>query len=276
LTDLRRLAIQFLQDLILSRGSTKPTCRLRERPGSRVYAGSWQSKGHIESQESPEEAALREAYEEAGIRGVVIGAIGGPLEFDSKSEREIVQYFLIYARSDCTSSEGHDPTWFPVSEAVKHLTHEDSRILLTSVESEITLWTNKRVNGSDRDGFTQLMLAQFAHIGDSLLRSEESGETRVAFFLTFAGGVGTAVGFLAGNGGPLQNQGRLHETINYGGVVRDRLSRSALESTERAHERPYIPTHRSASTSDHPGSGTYTYDFRQIPISWPRAEESQR
>ncbi len=175
--------------------------RARKSPEDWIFP-----KGHIESGESPEETALREANEETGIRGVVIGAVGARLEFESGGESVSVQYFLIYARTDGVSSEGRDKRWCSLPEALKLLTHRDAQALLASVESEINWWTTSHERSPDNP-FTDLILAEFNHLGESLLRNEEGGEKRVAFFLTFAGGVGTAVGFLTGKDGPLNHQG---------------------------------------------------------------------
>jgi 8-oxo-dGTP pyrophosphatase MutT (NUDIX family) len=189
-------------------GSRVLLVRAKKSPDAWIFP-----KGHVEFGESPEDTALREACEETGIRGVVIGAVGAPLEFVSGDEPVSVQYYLIYARSDCGSPEGRETQWCSFSEALQKLTHNDARALLASVESDITWWTTPRVSRPDVDTFTQLMVAEFNHIGESLLRNEESGEKRVAFFLTFAGGVGTAVGFLAGKDGPLHDQSQVLVTV---------------------------------------------------------------
>lgn len=173
--------------------------RAKKSPNSWIFP-----KGHIESDESPEDAALREAFEETGARGVVVDAIGGPLEFMSGDEAVAVQYYLVYARSARASPEGREVQWCSISEAKQYLTHEDSQRLLESVGPEIAWWTGNRESRSEGEAFTQLMLAEFAHASESLLQNEESGEKRVAFFLTFAGAVGAAVGFLVGKDGPLQ------------------------------------------------------------------------
>ena len=62
-------------------------------------------KGHIERDETPEAAALREAGEEAGIDGDVLRAIGRPLEFTSGDEPVRVQY-LPYPRNGGRSGRG--------------------------------------------------------------------------------------------------------------------------------------------------------------------------
>ena len=178
--------------------------RAKKSPESWIFP-----KGHREGNESPEETALREAYEEAGIRGVVIGAAGIPLEFLSGDEAVSVQYYLVYARSAVASPEGRTVKWCSLSEAKELLTHKDSQQLLESVSSEIQWWAGIRPPRSETDPFTQLMLGEFEHAGESLIRNEESGERRVAFFVTFAGGAATAVGFLVGKDGPLQNYSHL-------------------------------------------------------------------
>jgi 8-oxo-dGTP pyrophosphatase MutT (NUDIX family) len=75
-------------------GSSILLVRAKKSPNAWIFP-----KGHIETGESPEDAALREAYEETGIRGVVVGAIGAPLEFTSGAEQVLVQYYLVFARS---------------------------------------------------------------------------------------------------------------------------------------------------------------------------------
>ncbi len=49
-------------------------------------------KGHLERGESMAAAALREAHEETGIDGVVVGLAGLPLAFRSKGENVSVEY----------------------------------------------------------------------------------------------------------------------------------------------------------------------------------------
>jgi 8-oxo-dGTP pyrophosphatase MutT (NUDIX family) len=187
-----------------AQGSQILLVRAKKSPDSWIFP-----KGHREGDESPEDAALREAFEEAGIRGVVIGAVGGPLEFMSGAEPVSVQYYLIYARSALASPEGRLVQWCSTSEAKQLLTHKDAQQLLESLDAEIAWWTSTHDSRAERDPFAQLMLAEFEHAGESLLRNEESGEKRVTFFLTFAGAVGAAVGFLVGKDGPLQDHSRL-------------------------------------------------------------------
>jgi ADP-ribose pyrophosphatase YjhB (NUDIX family) len=61
-------------------------------------------KGHIEEGESPEEAALRELREEAGVEGSLLSRVGSSA-FVSDTERVDVTYYLIAAGN----SDGFPP-----------------------------------------------------------------------------------------------------------------------------------------------------------------------
>jgi ADP-ribose pyrophosphatase YjhB (NUDIX family) len=177
--------------------------RAKESPNAWLFPSS-----HIGTDESPEDAALRVASKEAGIRGVVLGAIGAPLESKSGPKRALVQHYLIFARSHGRPTGEQAGQWCSFSVALERLPHDDAERLL-SVRSYIERWTLPEKRQSDSAPFFQLLLADFEHLGTSLLHNEESGEKRVAFYLTFAGGVGTAVGFLGGTEGPLHDHSRV-------------------------------------------------------------------
>ncbi len=56
----------------------------------------------------------------------------------------------------------------------------------------------------DRAAFRELLLAEYEHTADSLLRNEEDGEKRVTFFMTLAGAAGAALAFLLGDDADLR------------------------------------------------------------------------
>ena len=77
-------------------------------------------KGHVETGESPEEAATREAKEEAGVIGKVrakpITEYSFPLQSAGRSsEKERVVAFLL----EVTKEQAREPTWFKPQEAKK-------------------------------------------------------------------------------------------------------------------------------------------------------------
>jgi 8-oxo-dGTP pyrophosphatase MutT (NUDIX family) len=88
-------------------------------------------KGHIEPGESVEEAAAREAHEEAGVRGTVIARIGS-LSYRFGPDTYVVQYVLLGTDERGYPREGRRLAWCRYEEALQRLTFEDTRALLTS------------------------------------------------------------------------------------------------------------------------------------------------
>ena len=84
-------------------------------------------KGHIDGDESPEETAARETWEEAGVTGQLGARVGNPLEFESGRELVSVQYFVMRATSDEPSPEGREKRWLSVEDALDALIYESSR-----------------------------------------------------------------------------------------------------------------------------------------------------
>jgi 8-oxo-dGTP pyrophosphatase MutT (NUDIX family) len=104
----------------------------------RTHEGRWQlPKGWIEADETPEQAAAREAREEAGVESEIVA----PLEtitywYVSNYEAEparihkFVHFFL--ARATGGSVDDHDDEvlearWFAIDEAERTLSHRDER-----------------------------------------------------------------------------------------------------------------------------------------------------
>ena len=105
--------------------------RSKKDPSIWVYP-----KGHIEPGETAVETAVRETYEESGVRGESLGPIGAPLEFQSGHEPVRVQYFLIRPTSEVDSPEGREKGWFTLDEARQRLAFENARALLKLVPND--------------------------------------------------------------------------------------------------------------------------------------------
>ncbi len=89
-------------------------------------------KGHIEAAETPEQAALRELQEEAGVIGEIVQPIGTS-EFQSGDEYVQVSYFL--TRAVETGQVAERPVrWYPLSKAREIVTFDDARRHLDTVE----------------------------------------------------------------------------------------------------------------------------------------------
>ena len=86
-------------------------------------------KGHIDAGELPEDAALRELHEEAGVQGRLIGRLGST-RFQSGAEDVSVTYYLVDALNDGESKEGRRLRWLPLKLAQAELSFEDTRKLL--------------------------------------------------------------------------------------------------------------------------------------------------
>ena len=86
-------------------------------------------KGHIESGETPEAAAVREVEEEAGVIATVSEPIG-TLEFRNARGMVRAQFYLMKFVSEGPPRENRRRGWFTVEEARQALVYEDSRMLV--------------------------------------------------------------------------------------------------------------------------------------------------
>jgi len=93
-------------------------------------------KGHIESGESPEEAAIREVHEETGIECKIHRALG-VIDFwfmaGGKRIHKTVHHFLfkeVGGRLAPQVTEVDDVQWFPLEKIVEMLAYPDERKLI--------------------------------------------------------------------------------------------------------------------------------------------------
>ncbi len=162
-------------------------------------------KGHIEASERSDAAALREAREETGIIGRLVGPLYPALKFRSGSERVRVQYYSVAALGEGRADERREKRWVGPDAALQLLTHRDARRLLHDAlpgireDAALLAWPGTgNSSEANRDAFTEMLTSEYEHIAESLLRNEEDGEKRVTFFMTLTGAAGTALAFLLG------------------------------------------------------------------------------
>ncbi|MEP6696672.1 MAG: NUDIX hydrolase [Pseudonocardiales bacterium] len=96
-------------------------------------------KGHIESGESAEQAAVREVAEETGITGRVVGTLG-TIDFwfvaESRRVHKTVHHFLMLAEGGELSDEDIEVAevqWVPLQEMGDRLAYHDERELVAKV-----------------------------------------------------------------------------------------------------------------------------------------------
>jgi bis(5'-nucleosidyl)-tetraphosphatase len=106
--------------------------RSRKNPGVWVFP-----KGHLEEGESHADAAIREAEEEAGILGTLVGPVGPTLTFQSGDEPVAVEYYLVHLTVDAPSPEGRQKVWLSPGEALDRLDFQNARELLRAAVREI-------------------------------------------------------------------------------------------------------------------------------------------
>jgi 8-oxo-dGTP pyrophosphatase MutT (NUDIX family) len=102
----------------------------RAADGSKVLA---LPKGHVDPGETPEQAALREVREEAGVEGKLVGPLGEVRYWYQRGGRRVpklVSFFLVdYVAGDVADhdDEVEEARWMPLDEAARSLTYKGER-----------------------------------------------------------------------------------------------------------------------------------------------------
>ena len=100
-------------------------------------------KGHIEKGETPEIAALREALEEAGVVGRLVGP-AGVLEYGFLGAKARVDYFVaLFTREAGPPENGRARRWCALDEALELLSHKSTRKLLRKVWKDLGSMTGR-------------------------------------------------------------------------------------------------------------------------------------
>lgn len=93
-------------------------------------------KGHLEDEETAEQAAIREIAEETGIRGEILGSLGS-IDYwfvaDGRRIHKTVHHFLLRATGGALSDddvEVSEVAWVPFIELTQRLAYPDERTLM--------------------------------------------------------------------------------------------------------------------------------------------------
>ena len=122
---------------IVDKGALILIVRAKKTPGDWIFP-----KGHIEDGETPAEAAVREAREEAGVVGRALRSVG-TLEVDVGDYSVDVEYFLVALEKDSgESDEGRKRKWCTRDEAIDRVDFDESRELIKRA------WARLPANGT--------------------------------------------------------------------------------------------------------------------------------
>jgi 8-oxo-dGTP pyrophosphatase MutT (NUDIX family) len=97
---------------------------------ARRAPGEWVlPKGHVEAGETPEAAAAREVFEEAGVVTKVIQWLGS-VHSTVFGEKQITWFYLLASISEQPALEKRRKRWLTPREAAECLTYAESRALI--------------------------------------------------------------------------------------------------------------------------------------------------
>jgi ADP-ribose pyrophosphatase YjhB (NUDIX family) len=86
-------------------------------------------KGHIESGESPEQTAVREVFEEAGVKARIIEFLTTARQV-VRDKPQRIEFFLMECVTEAPAREGRRIAWLSQDEAVERVTFTETRAVL--------------------------------------------------------------------------------------------------------------------------------------------------
>lgn len=119
---------------------------IREIEGRREYllvrakrSPAWVfPKGHIEGGETPEQGAVREVAEEAGVRAEIV-APAGTAAFFNGEEHVTVVWYLMRQTGTVDHGENRETCWCGFEDARRLLTYDNLREVLEGVERALAV-----------------------------------------------------------------------------------------------------------------------------------------
>ena len=139
----RRVEETSAGGFVLDRRGRQPKAALiarRDRRGRLIWS---LPKGHIEAGETPEDAAVREVFEETGIHGSIVASLG-TIDFWFMAENQrihkTVHHYLLDAEDLVLSdadAEVAEVAWVPLDEVAGRLRYADERRLLDRVHAAL-------------------------------------------------------------------------------------------------------------------------------------------
>ena len=93
-------------------------------------------KGHIEAGEQPEQTAVREVREEAGVQARVQTFLGSS-SFIAKGEQVRAAFYLMHWEHDVAGAEDRGLAWVPLAKADEQLTYQDAKDLVQQAQRSL-------------------------------------------------------------------------------------------------------------------------------------------
>ncbi len=131
--------------IVVRSGKSEPRILLvtaRRNPNNWIFP-----KGHVEQGETLKAAAVREAREEAGIEGKVVGP-AGKMTFEFGDNTYRVHYFVVRTDDPGRQREGRRLRWLKYKQAQRQLTFDEMRDLLREAWPRIRLAATTGSRGS--------------------------------------------------------------------------------------------------------------------------------
>ena len=97
-------------------------------------------KGHIEENETPEQAAVREVWEETGIRIALDAAFSRTVESPRSRDRRTVTFYLgtsLGGLKEPRAAEVKEALWLPIDEALAAIRYQPDRDILLQAAANV-------------------------------------------------------------------------------------------------------------------------------------------
>jgi 8-oxo-dGTP diphosphatase len=115
-------------------------------------------KGKLEPAEDVLQAAVREVFEETGVRCLLGPALGSVEYVDARGRDKTVHYWAMAATADslAPTKEVDEACWVPIEDAARHLTYERDREVLAraaakAVPGPVSVFLVRHAKAGDRD-----------------------------------------------------------------------------------------------------------------------------